>query len=317
MKKGCKVFVLLCLLCSVMWTATACMKDELQEGTCGLEVTLTGLPENAEALSKGVWDRLYVTVQLFNPQNEKRYTIALKYEEGYQYTAKLHPGTYEVTCSGWGGMFAMEPVMQATEITLTADATEKLELQISAEDTARLAQQIALLTPTEAIKQADKYSRQLQIGGEVVALQEMLAYIDPAVFTAVTVGGAEGTMESVIPSGQKAVLQGSGISVTVYNGGETEQLVTACKVIEVTMSQPYAVFPGGVLPGVSAKEIAGKEGGYYGTPTSCSGSLLLGFGIADTTYRYSDGVSGDLIKLEMNSDMEVRSITYMLEQFAN
>ena len=90
-------------------------------------------------------------------------------------------------------------------------------------------------------------------------------------------------MESMVQVGQKAVLKGNGISVTVYNAGETEQPIVSCKVIEVSMSQPYAVFPGGVLPGVSAADIAGKEGGCYGTPTSCEGSLLLGFGLADTT----------------------------------
>ena len=161
------------------------------------------------------------------------------------------------------------------------------------------------IQPMPEMLLADTFCGQVQIDRRIVAIEEILPYLNLTYTKQVTVG-------------EKLTLTDEPRGVTVYlqNRGTETTDWKSCTVYGIHVTKNNVVFPKGVTLGMSAQKVCHTKDGLFGEPDSLTGTLLFGWGMGEVNAIYKDPVSGDRIQLDLGSDgSSIQSITYLREQF--
>lgn len=294
------------LLIPFILTLTACgNRGKLNEGDCPGVVVFSNVPKEFHLLDENLQREFYVAVDLTNLTTEKEYQIILNQENGFKQTVSMHPGTYKVSTYSSLTYLINLPVKASSEI-ITFERGRETALTVTAEDAEAFAQYWMETHPEAEILSADKYSGLIQVNRKVIPIKDVVTELDLS------------DMDKTLQAYQKTTLTDNerGISVILQNQTSSEQPLSNCKVLSLTVSKNTVVFPDGVTLGVSPAKVCHRETGLYGEPTRFEGFFLYGWDLDDTQAVYQDPISGNRITLSLDADGKlIRRITYELEAF--
>lgn len=249
---------------------------------------------------------------LTNITTEKYYYITLNKENNYTAEVSLNPRTYEIDSN--------VDMAQNTGITVKASAKnitlskkEKKKISFTIKNPKKLSEIVNSVQPLPDILSADKFSQQIQLDGKVISIKDIVPYLNLIYED----GGKVGN-DCTIEAYEKINLKDKkrGITITLQNKTDNELSYNKCDIIAIKLSKNRAVFPGGVTIGMSPSSVCHKSDGIYGKPDKFNGSLLYGWGYANTKAIYLNSNSGDRLTIEMGPDGSyVNSIKYEIGLF--
>lgn len=298
-----KIFLvlLICVLSAV--SLTACRKKgELDEGDCKCNIFFTDIPKEFTMLEQNLLNEFEINICLENTVNQTQYDITLDQDNDYSVEISLHPGTYRVwyvsnTMSRYNGIS-----LSASVETIELSPETVGEIAIVVDNAKEFSQNWMATQPMPEMLLADKFSRQLQINRKVINMADILSAIE-----------LTPEYNSPVSPYRKVELSNNeyGITVTVIN--HTDQSISwqECDVIGIRVTKNTVVFPEGVTLGMAANQVLDKTEGLYGEPDACTGSLLFGWQLDDTSFIYNDPESGDKITINLNpGGTYITDITY-------
>lgn len=295
---GAAIFVLALLL-------TGCGKaGRLDEGDCSCVVRLQDIPREFKMLEENLQEQLEITVTLENITTERQYRFELNTGNGFQQNALLHPGIYRVYyCSGLPYILNMD--IAAVQEDLEVKRNQENEITVYLQNEKEFSDLVWNMQPAREIMQSDKFSRQIQWGGQMIDLENIMDYI-------------EFSSDQTVKAYDQITLFNSeaGVRVTLQN--QTAQMASwkECELIKVQFGRPNVIFGQGVKVGMPVREIVHAQEGIYGTPDSLTGSIFYVAGVDRVGMVYCDEASGDRLTLESSSDgKDVYSILYEFAVF--
>jgi hypothetical protein len=293
---------------------------ELDEGDTPVYVKVKALPKNMDILPSSLSTKLDVSLTLTNVATEKMYFIHANGENGFVGKATLNPGTYRVSepFNSSYELFDFTPKTKESNVKLTRGKDTVIEVEIT--DLPKLEAQIVKSQPTEEIKNADLFSRKIQMEGKVFLINDILKADISAFKKDTEVEGlgvsVKNGLDSTVEVGATATISGYGISVTAYNDKEEQQKLRNCKVMRISFGKDLAILGGGLRIGLDAGEITDPEKGILGKPDKCTGSFMLGWDVDRTGIIYLDENTGDKVDINLGShDYHVSGIEYSLELY--
>ena len=268
-------------------------RGEIREGDCLLNVSLNQeqLPQSFELLGENIKEEYEIKVCLENINSERLYYIYLNPKNGYKQNAKLIPGVYKVNYEthNFANIHGMKIGIQEESVQLTRDKKTELVVNITNTNEAEAWMQSA--QPTPAILKEDRFSRRVQLNGEIIDLQNILKVLP--------FSPSKKNHEFVKPYETLEVFNSDyGIRVTMQNQSGEELPWGNCHMNAVTFNRNVVALGGGITIGSGIKEVCHAQKGVYGKPSSLKGSVFLGLNFDATSAEYLDSDSGDKITLE-------------------
>ncbi len=265
----------------------------LKEGDCILNVSLNQeqLPQSFELLGENIKDEYEIKVCLENINSERLYYIYLNAQNGYKQKAKLNPGVYKINYEthNLANIHGMKIELQEENVQLTREKNTDLVVNIT--NTKEAEAWIQNAQPTPDILKEDRFSRKVQLNGEIIDLQTILEVLP--------FSPAKKNTEFVKPYETLEVFNSDyGIRVTMQNQSAEGLPWEKCQISSVAFGRNVVVLGGGVTIGCEITEVCHAQDGIYGKPSSLKGSVFLGLDIDTTSAEYLDSESGDKITLE-------------------
>lgn len=312
----------LALIIFLVTTLAGCKKyiGDLDEGDAPVSVKVKALPSNMDILPDSLSTKLDISLTLTNVATEKMYFIHANGENGFVGKATLKPGTYRVSEAHNSSkeLFDFTPKTNVSNVKLTREKETVIEVEIT--DLPKLEAQIVKTLPTEEIKNADLFSRKIQMQGKVFLINDILkedisAFKGKTEVTGIGVSVKNG-LDSTVEVGATATITGNGIEATVYNDKEEKQKLRNCKIMRISFGKDIAILGGGLRIGLNAGDITDPEKGLLGVPDKCSGSFMLGWDMDKTSIIYLDENNGDKLVISLGShDYYARYMEYSLELY--
>ncbi|MCI9323655.1 MAG: hypothetical protein HFH81_10425 [Lachnospiraceae bacterium] len=292
---GAAIFILALFL-------TGCGKaGRLDEGNCPCVVRLQDIPREFKMLEENLQEQLEISVTLENITTERQYRFELNTENGFQQNASLNPGIYKVNyCSGSPYFLNMD--IAAVQADLEVGLDRENEITVYIQNETAFSDLVWDMQPIREVMQSDKFSRQIQWGGQMIDLENILDYIEFS--SDQTVRG----YDQITLFNQEACVR-----VTLQNQTAQEASWKECELIKVQFERPNVIFGQGAKVGMPVREIVHAREGIYGTPDSLTGSILFAAGVDAVGIVYYDEASGDRLTLESGHDGKgIYRITYEL-----
>lgn len=279
---------------------TGCGKaGRLDEGDCACVVRLESAPPEFMMLGDYVQELINIEVVLQNITTEKRYEFTLNMENNFQQEASLHPGVYRVSgCYASPYFICMDTAARQQDLEVGRDKDNEITVYI--ENPEEFTDMVWHMQPIREVTQLDRFSRKIQWNGEIIDLERIMDYVEFS--SDQTVGGY-----------QQITLYNSDAHVRVTLQNQTAQQASwkECKLIKVQFERPNAIFAQGVKVGMTVRQVAHAQEGFYGTPDSLTGSVLYAIGADSVGVVYYDEASGDRLTLESYpAGGYIYSITY-------
>ena len=273
----------------------------LDEGNCPCVVRLQDIPREFKMLEENLQEQLEISVTLENITTERQYRFELNTENGFQQNASLNPGIYKVNyCSGSPYFLNMD--IAAVQADLEVGLDRENEITVYIQNETAFSDLVWDMQPIREVMQSDKFSRQIQWGGQMIDLENILDYIEFS--SDQTVRG----YDQITLFNQEACVR-----VTLQNQTAQEASWKECELIKVQFERPNVIFGQGAKVGMPVREIVHAREGIYGTPDSLTGSILFAAGVDAVGIVYYDEASGDRLTLESGHDgKEIYRITYEL-----
>lgn len=299
-KKG---FLLLFIFVLTLMSLTACgRKGKLDEGDCRCNIFFTDIPKEFYMLEQNLLNEFEIYITLENTINENQYDITLNQKNNYSTQISLHPGVYRVSyvsnsMSRYNGILL---TARTDTVELTADTVGEIAIVVDNPD--EFTKNWMATQPMPEMLLADKFSRQLQINRKVISMENIMQELD-----------LTPEINSPVSPYQKATLANDdyGITVTVLNNTDESLSWQECDVIGIHVTKNTMVFPEGVTLGMASGQVLDKTKGLYGEPDACTGSLLFGWQLDDTSFIYNDAASGDRLTVNLSPDGSyIKAITY-------
>ncbi len=281
---------------------TGCGKaGRLDEGNCPCVVRLQDIPREFKMLEENLQEQLEISVTLENITTERQYRFELNTENGFQQNASLNPGIYKVYyCSGSPYFLNMD--IAAVQEDLEVGLDRENEITVYIQNETAFSDLVWDMQPIREVMQSDKFSRQIQWGGQMIDLENILNYIEFS--SDQTVRG----YDQITLFNQEACVR-----VTLQNQTAQEASWKDCELIKVQFERPNVIFGQGAKVGMPVREIVHAREGIYGTPDSLTGSILFAAGVDGVGIVYYDDASGDRLTLESGHDgKDIYRITYEL-----
>ena len=264
-------------------------------------VRLQDIPREFKMLEENLQEQLEISVTLENITTERQYRFELNTENGFQQNASLNPGIYKVNyCSGSTYFLNMD--IAAVQADLEVGLDRENEITVYIQNETAFSDLVWDMQPIREVMQSDKFSRQIQWGGQMIDLENILDYIEFS--SDQTVRG----YDQITLFNQEACVR-----VTLQNQTAQEASWKECELIKVQFERPNVIFGQGAKVGMPVREIVHAREGIYGTPDSLTGSILFAAGVDAVGIVYYDEASGDRLTLESGHDgKEIYRITYEL-----
>ena len=297
--------VLAMLLMLAVGMAGCGNRGKLNEGDCKCTIVFTDIPRELSMLEENIQENFHINLTLRNLANDKLYKIVLNASNDYKAEISLHPGTYQV-CYPFVNPKANLALSLSTDkenVTLSPETPSTISIRV--DNPEEFTEHWMSIQPMPEMLLADTFCGQVQIDRRIVAIEEILPYLNLTYTKQVTVG-------------EKLTLTDEPRGVTVYlqNRGTETTDWKSCTVYGIHVTKNNVVFPKGVTLGMSAQKVCHTKDGLFGEPDSLTGTLLFGWGMGEVNAVYKDPVSGDRIQLDLGSDgSSIQSITYLREQF--
>ena len=168
---------------------------------------------------------------------------------------------------------------------------KKTDLVVNIANTKEAEGWIQKVQPTPAILREERFSRNVQLNGEIIDLQNILSILP--------FSPSKKNTEFVKPYETLEVYNSDyGIRVTMQNQGGEALPWEKCRIKGVTFTRNVVVLGGGVSIGSGIPEVCHAQDGIYGKPSSLKGSVFLGLNYSATSAEYLNSDSGDKITLE-------------------
>lgn len=299
-----KTGVAVLLVCILGLFLAGCTKTgKLDEGECACVVRLEDIPQEIKMLGDNVQDMLEISVILENITTERQYRFELNTENDFRQNASLNPGVYKVyRCSASPYFLNIE--IAAGQEDLEVGKEKENEITVCIKNLEEFTDLVWEMQPVREIMQLDKFSRQIQWGGRIIDLEQIMDYIEFS------------SDQETVRGYEQITLYNADARVWVTLQNQTSQEVSweECKLIKVWFERPNVILGQGVKVGMSVREIAHAKEGIYGTPDSLTGSVLFAAGVDKVGMIYYDESSGDRLTLESNSEGEY--ISRIMYEFA-
>lgn len=297
--------VLAMLLMLVVGMAGCGNRGKLDEGNCKCTIVFTDIPRELSMLEENIQENFHVNLTLRNLANDKLYKIVLNASNDYKAEISLHPGTYQVFYPFVNPKANLALSLSADKENVTLSPETPSTISIRVDNPEEFTEHWMAIQPMPEMLLADTFCGQVQIDRQIVAIEEILPYLNLTYTKQVTVG--EKLTLTDEPRGVTVYLQNRGTETTDWKN---------CTVYGIQVTKNNVVFPKGVTLGMNARKVCHTKDGLFGEPDSLTGSLLFGWGMGEVNAIYKDPVSGDKIQLDLGSDgSSIQSITYLLQQF--
>lgn len=189
-------------------------------------------------------------------------------------------------------------------IKLNEDTEGKIDVYIK--DYKEFSKWFKNVQPSSKVHLADKFSKEVQIDGKVISIENLMEVIS---FT------YEQAQQLIKPYAKLKVFnQDYGITLTLQNQKQDEINWTQCNIIEFKLTKNNVIWGGGVCLGKSFSEICHKKSGIYGTPDQFTGTILFGTNYDNTNAIYTDKKLGDKLTLTFDS-YGLHGIEYKISTF--
>ncbi len=305
-KRKCISFMFALTLVTTMLFLVAC-NHNASESEAKILVSLQGLPTEFEELGPEILAQVEIPIDIDGVSSERSYDIDLTYENGFQGELIIVPGSYQVNYSFVGGnsLSLLEIESERYEISLATGEEKEIVVQVL--NAGDLVQSIKSLVPQKEIEQADKFSRLMQIDGQLVSMNDL-------VHTAIFDDNGSRIDAKEVASVESSY--GKGIYLLYQNQSNQYAEVYESTFIGVRVNRNRVVFPGGLSLGMDISQVAHASEGIYGEMSYATGSPYVGLGIEGTEVYFLDAVSGDRIELYMNSSHTyISQIEYRFAQY--
>ncbi|MDL2301559.1 hypothetical protein LJC58_04300 [Lachnospiraceae bacterium OttesenSCG-928-D06] len=281
---------------------------DANEGDCHLAVSMETIPKELNYVNENLYDNLSVFVNLENLANENHYKVALNAENDFSEDLYLNPGEYRITScyTSPSGLQVLSVDTRQEKVSLSYEEEDELDVFIDNYDA--YIQWVNHNVAGAEILQSDKFSRKVQIQGEMVLLDELM---EKYVFA------PESNMETVYPYKEIEVKNKDlGITLTLQNQTSESLSYKQCTVIGATFNGNHVILGGGVRLGMDITSVSHDKTGIYGIPDYCKGTVLIGTGYDSTDMIYLDEKSGDRITLTYHPERNyIMTIHYEYAMF--
>lgn len=301
-----KKYRILTLLFAVVMLLTGCGREgKLDEGDCPVEVRLAGLPTGYAELTEDAKEQVQVTLRLENVVNEKQYTFKLTNDNHFAKDASLNPGKYRVVSCYMSGSGAVRMEVEASVESMDISRDTINIISVSVKNEAEFNQWIEQMRVDPRIMRADQFSRVVQFEGQVFGMEQIMDYVE---FDYAQQVRSYGRVE--LSNAEK------GVNVTLLNDTDEPQDWENCRVIGVGFTKDNVIFGKGVRVRMLASQVLHAEDGLYGKPDALEGCVLIGGEYEDFDAIYHDAISGDRMKVKVDSSGDhISGIAYEFEVF--
>jgi len=269
---------------------TGCGKQgKADEGVCRCVITLETVPGELSYISEELLKSFEVTVSMKNLITEKSYAVTLNGDNNYSAELYLNPGEYRIlSCySSLYGLAVLSVDTRQELISLSYEQDGAIDVYI--DNYEAYTQWVNRNVAAADILYSDKFSRSVQMNGEMTGLDDLLQK-----YTFTTDSGTE----TVQPYKEIYVYNSDyGITLTLQNQSAEALPYSQCKLIGVIFTGNHVVLGGGVRLGMGITAVSHSETGIYGLPDYCTGTALIGLGYDTTNMVYVDELSGDRLTL--------------------
>ena len=297
--------LLLLMLPLFILLASCGNRGKINEGDCAGTVMFQGLPKEFSLLEENLQKEYEIKVTLTNVTTEKYYEVVLNQKNDFKQSVSLHPGSYKV--SVYASLTSLTHLhVKTTEDTVIFDRNRETAVVIIPENVEEFTEHWMESHPEAEILSADKFSRLVQVNRKVMPIKDVITELDLS------------DMDKVLEGYQKTTLTDNerGITIVLQNKMSTEQPLSNCEVVSLSVTSNTVVFPDGVSLGTSPAKVCHKETGLYGLPTRFEGFFLYGWDFDETKAIYLDPVSGDRITITFTPDgSAISEITYEMAVF--
>ena len=297
--------LLLITLPLLLLLASCGNRGKLNEGDCAGTITLQGLPREFSLLEENLQKEFEVKVTLTNMTTDKDYVAVLNQKNEFKQSVSLHPGTYRV--SVYASITSLTHLhVKTTADTVTFERDKEASVVVVPENVEEFTEHWMESHPQAEILSADKFSRLVQVNRKVMSIKDVVTELDLS------------DMDKMLEGYQKTTLTDNerGVSIVLQNKMSTEQPLSKCEVVSLSVTSNTVVFPDGVSLGSSPAKVCHKQTGLYGQPTRFEGFFLYGWDLNETKAIYLDPISGDRITITFLADgSSISEITYEMEVF--
>lgn len=297
--------LLLLTLPLLLLLASCGNRGKLNEGDCTGTITLQGLPKEFSLLEENLQKEFEVRVTLQNMTTDKDYVAVLNQKNEFKQSVSLHPGTYRV--SAYASITSLTHLhVKTTADTVTFERDKEASVIIVPENVDEFTSHWMESHPQAEILSADKFSRLVQVNRKVMPIKDVVTELDLS------------DMDKMLAGYQKTTLTDNerGVSIVLQNKMSSDQPLSKCEVVSLSVTSNTVIFPDGVSLGSSPAKVCHKQTGLYGQPTRFEGFFLYGWDLDKTKAIYLDPISGDRITITfLANGSSISEITYEMEVF--
>ena len=297
--------LLLITLPLLLLLASCGNRGKLNEGDCAGTITLQNLPKEFSLLEENLQKEFEVKVTLTNMTTDKDYVAVLNQKNEFKQGVSLHPGTYRV--SAYASITSLTHLhVKTTADTVTFERDKEASVIIVPENVDEFTSHWMESHPQAEILSADKFSRLVQVNRKVMPIKDVVTELDLS------------DMDKMLEGYQKTTLTDNerGVTIVLQNKMSSDQPLSKCEVVSLSVTSNTVIFPDGVSLGSSPTKVCHKKTGLYGQPTRFEGFFLYGWDLDETKAIYLDPISGDRITITFLADgSSISEITYEMEVF--
>lgn len=301
-----KVFSVILLSITAIVLLSGCGKyGKLNDGDCVSYISLESIPDEFMVEEDGKDYNTHISLTLKNMSNSKSYKIELNKDNNFESKINIDSGTYKIEGCYFYSKYINNVKVDSREETVNLTKEGEGHITLYVENLDEIPSLVNNVVPTEEIINADKFSKLVQINGQVFSLVDILNYIPFS------------NKSSSIISGEEFELYNKeyGIGVTLINTQNETVSWEQCKVKSVQVDGHNVVLPSGISLYMSMKKIASNKNGIYGKPDELSGSIFWTFGLDYTGAIYIDENTGDRIIIKSYDRKSIDGVTYEFNQF--
>ncbi len=297
--------LLLLTLPLLLLLASCGNRGKLNEGDCAGTITLQGLPKEFSLLEENLQKEFEVKVTLTNMTTDKDYVAVLNQKNEFKQSVSLHPGTYRVSVHA--SITSLTHLhVKTTADTVTFERDKEASVVVVPENVDEFTAHWMESHPQAEILSADKFSRLVQVNRKVMPIKDIVTELDLS------------DMDKMLAGYQKTILTDNerGVSIVLQNKMSSDQPLSKCEVVSLSVTSNTVIFPDGVSLGSSPAKVCHKQTGLYGQPTRFEGFFLYGWDLDKTKAIYLDPISGDRITITfLANGSSISEITYEMEVF--
>ena len=284
------------------------INDGNRAGDCTLVVSFNSVPQEFYSLDENLTDSFYICVVVENMLTEKNHNIILDKSGGFEYTAKLNPGSYHIknVYAYNANVIGIELSADIESFELSRDNPRVINVVISNEE--EFIRSCDMIANASEMKDMDKFSGMIKTGDDICSLEDLKNLIN-----LVTENG-----NTIIKpySSEEYTDELKGITIKLLNETGESRDYKDCRVISVTITGRSCVLPGCVAIGQSGEYVCNAVTGVYGQPHKFEGNALYGYSFGTTDCIYYDASTGDRITISIDDiGGFISRIKYEMEQY--